>query len=70
MQNESECAQNLALRLLPNLFNSRNTASKHAKYPNNNFSREMFLMQLNILSRFLSKQAKESNGTVSNSTAR
>lgn len=50
------------------VYSNRNIALKHVMYSNYNFSREVLLMQLNILSRFLSKQAKESNGNASNNT--
>jgi hypothetical protein len=51
-------------------FNNRISATKHVKYPNYNFSREMLLMHVDVLSRFLSKQAKENIGTPSNTTTR
>ena len=51
-------------------LNNRISATKHVKYPNYNFSREMLLMLVDILSRFLSKQAKENIRTPSNTTTR
>jgi len=58
------------MRTSPTVYNNRNIESKHVKYSYYNISREVLLMYLNILSRFLSKQAKESSGNASKTTTR